>query len=81
MFKKRKSSGGYIAVLLLFIGVAVMVFIMAQQYEKIGQRRQETLQQENAANGDTSTTSTHPIDRALDIKATVEARDRGMLGE
>jgi hypothetical protein len=76
---KKSYSGGYVAILLLFVGVAIMIFLMAQQYEKIAQRRQDTLRQENAANGDTS--SVHPIDRALDIKATVEARDRAMLGQ
>jgi hypothetical protein len=78
---KKTSSGGYVVVLLLFIGVVLMIFLMVQQYTKIGVRNQETLNAESAHDAQGNPVSTHPIDRALDIKATVEARDRAMLGQ
>lgn len=77
----NKNSGGYIGLLLLFIGVAVIIFLAAKQYEKIGLREQDRLRQENLSTNNDGSFNIHPIDRAIDIKTNVEARDRGMLGQ
>ena len=79
----KKTSGGYIAVLILFVGVAILVFLMAQQYERIGVRQRDMLKQESSSGqgGDTVPAPIYPIDRALDAKAAIEARDRAMMGQ
>ena len=79
---KRTYAGGYIGLLVLFIGVAVLIFLAAQQYQKIALRQQQILRQENNSSGkDVDSTPIYPIDRALDVKANLEARDRAILNQ
>lgn len=77
----NKSANGYIGILIIFIGVAVIVFLMAKQYQEIGIRERDRLKKENVSiDSSTGYTNISPIDRAIDAKSTLETRDRGILG-
>jgi hypothetical protein len=78
---KNTYSGGYVGIFILFVGVAVLVFLAAQQYQKIALRQQQILRQENSTTKNADSTPIHPIDRALDAKAILEVRDRTILNE
>jgi hypothetical protein len=83
---KHRFSGGYIAILAVLITVVIIAFLMIQQYERIGTTEKAALDREAFIQGETGDTSLNsgatyvkPIDRAIDIKNTLEARDRGMV--
>ncbi|MEK7646264.1 MAG: hypothetical protein AAB381_01025 [Patescibacteria group bacterium] len=75
-------SGGYIGILLIFLGTAFVIFLAVQQYERIGQRTRDTAEEQKVGTQPQDDGKIlYPIDRALDAKATLEARDRAMLQE
>ena len=65
---------GYIGLVALLIAVGLILYLMATQYENYASRkanRDETTQEPASL--------LSPIDRALDAKNAIEARDRGMI--
>ena len=76
----RIYSGGYIGILFVFLGTVLIIFLAVQQYERIGQRTHATAEQAGVESGGERAVL-YPIDRALDAKAVLEARDRAMIGE
>jgi hypothetical protein len=80
---KDKFSGGYIGILVILIGTVIVVFLMAQQYERIAARDKQISTGSDADNEGADATSAPimPIDKALNIKAKLEARDRSMLDQ
>ncbi len=79
---KNNNSGGYVAILVVLISVAIVAFLMADQYQRIAARdKQISNSADNSAGTDTTSAPIMPIDRALDVKATLEARDRFIMSE
>lgn len=76
----KSSSGGYIGILLLFLGTALVIFLAFQQYERIGQRQNRAVEQEGVEMQNSEGNKIlYPIDRALDAKEALEARDRMLM--
>lgn len=80
---KNNNSGGYVAILVVLISVAIISFLMVQQYERIGAREKQI--KSGALNDNSSDTSVtppiKPIDGALKAKLMLEAQDRALLNE
>jgi hypothetical protein len=76
----KHTSGGFAALVALMIVVMIIVFLMAQQYQKLAERNHEIIpaeeQGQNSGRIEYSTSSGSPIDRADAARDALESRDR-----
>ena len=82
MTNHKKYIRGYIGLLVLLIGVAIVAYLMMSQYESLGlvPPTDTTSSSGNTASETTSET-TNPLERAQNAKNMLEARDRGIMSE
>ncbi len=69
-----KFSRGYIAILFLFIGIIIIIFLMVQQYTNIASKGDPKNQ-----NIESDQNLVSPIDRAQNARDMLEERDRGLF--
>lgn len=69
-----KFSRGYVAILFLFIGIVIIIFLMVQQYTNLAKK--SDVKNQNAESGQNMVS---PIDRAQNARDMLEERDRSLF--
>lgn len=75
----KKTNGGFAALIAIMIGVMIVVFLMAQQYQRYAERNHDIIpaeEQGQLTDRESSTSSGSPKDRANNARSILEARDR-----